>query len=117
MNFIANQAESSEGSDVTVEMVTLDGYCGAKDVHQIDLLKLDVEGREYDCLLGASGMLEAGAIGCVFFETIDWAAKRAGRAVGDVEELLRKHGFAIEATDATNRIAVCRPRLSKSAMR
>ncbi|MDX2089250.1 MAG: FkbM family methyltransferase [Kofleriaceae bacterium] len=58
--------ESGGGEDI--EVVTIDEFCAARQIEQIDLLKLDVEGAELDALRGARGLLERGAIGMVQFE-------------------------------------------------
>jgi FkbM family methyltransferase len=51
-----------------VEATTVDIYCGCVGVAKIDLLKVDVEGAEYQVLLGAKRMLESKAVSCVTFE-------------------------------------------------
>ena len=61
-----HQAKEIVSWDVPV--VTLDGYCADHGVHRIDLLKIDVEGGEYDVLLGAKGLLEGKRVDRVQFE-------------------------------------------------
>jgi FkbM family methyltransferase len=41
-----------------VRLSTLSKYCHEKDIHHIDVLKIDVEGHEMDVLMGAGGCLE-----------------------------------------------------------
>jgi len=56
---------------VTAEEVlatTVDVYCEKNGIPQIDLLKIDVEGLEYQVLLGARRMLESKKIRCCVFE-------------------------------------------------
>ncbi|MEP6921679.1 MAG: FkbM family methyltransferase [bacterium] len=48
--------------------ITLDHYCQRNSIASIDLLKIDVEGAEFQVLLGARRMLEARQIRCVAFE-------------------------------------------------
>lgn len=48
--------------------ITLDIYCETNSVTAIDLLKIDVEGAEFQVLLGARRMLEAKAVQCIAFE-------------------------------------------------
>jgi len=52
----------------TVCIETLDNYCRDHMIAHIDLLKLDVEGRELDVLAGASEMFRNNAIRFVAFE-------------------------------------------------
>jgi len=52
--------------DVSIE--TLDNYCLANNIKNIDLLKLDVEGHELDVLEGSKEMLKRKMIKMVSFE-------------------------------------------------
>jgi hypothetical protein len=47
---------------------TLDSFCADNDIHQIHLLKLDVEGHELAALKGATRFLQAGRIDFIQFE-------------------------------------------------
>jgi len=47
---------------------TLDLYCEGKGIESIDLLKVDVEGAEFQVLLGANRMLESRSVRCITFE-------------------------------------------------
>lgn len=47
---------------------TIDAYCDKNGISRIDLLKIDVEGAEYQVLLGARRMLESKRIRCCVFE-------------------------------------------------
>jgi FkbM family methyltransferase len=51
-----------------IKVLTLDGYCEDHGIERIDLLKLDLEGGEFDALKGAKRLLEANAIGLIQFE-------------------------------------------------
>lgn len=52
----------------TVRITTIDDYCLENSIDRIDLLKIDIEGHEFDSLLGAKRMLDARSIGMVSFE-------------------------------------------------
>jgi FkbM family methyltransferase len=52
----------------SVMVRSIDSFCTERDIDQIDLLKLDVEGHELEALRGATGMLQRGAIDAVQFE-------------------------------------------------
>ena len=49
-------------------MVTLDDFCTERDLDEIDFLKVDVEGSDWDVLQGAAGMLSKGAVNVVAIE-------------------------------------------------
>jgi FkbM family methyltransferase len=51
-----------------VTATTVDDYCQKAGIGHIDLLKIDVEGAEYQVLLGARRMLEEKGIDCCVFE-------------------------------------------------
>jgi FkbM family methyltransferase len=53
---------------VKVATTTLDEFCSEHGIERIDLLKIDVEGAEFEVLRGGLGLLEHGAIGIVQFE-------------------------------------------------
>lgn len=73
-NTLANRPLASYGINVKpvnreqVRSSTIDMFCLERDITHIDLLKIDVEGAEYQVLLGARHMLEQKRIGCCVFE-------------------------------------------------
>lgn len=73
---------------------TLDLYCQANSIASIDLLKVDVEGAEFQVLLGARRMLEARQIHCIAFEfgqtTFDM-----NNDPDDIERYLKDCGYAL----------------------
>lgn len=84
------KSESSE----EVPAKTIDSYCETNGVSQIDLVKIDVEGAEFQVLLGARRMLETEAIRCVTFEfgqtTFDM-----GNDPNDIETYLNDRGYIL----------------------
>lgn len=59
-----NSMELSE----SVEVTTLDSYCESNGIEHIDLLKIDVEGHEFDVLQGARRMFDEQRVDNVSFE-------------------------------------------------
>lgn len=55
-------------SEETIELTTLDQYCQEAGITHIDLLKVDIEGEELACLLGAKKIIEAKGIDYIQFE-------------------------------------------------
>lgn len=52
----------------TINLTSVDIFCGENNISSIDFLKLDVEGHELAVLRGAQRMFEEGRIGIVQFE-------------------------------------------------
>jgi FkbM family methyltransferase len=55
---------------VAVRTETLDAFCSARAITAIDVLKMDVQGGEFDVLQGAQGLLAQQAVGLVYMELI-----------------------------------------------
>ena len=51
-----------------VDVITLDDFCSEREITNIDLLKIDTEGNELKCLIGAAQLLEEGKIQAIQFE-------------------------------------------------
>ena len=59
----------SEGA-IEVPVQTLHAFCAEHAINRVDILKLDVQGAEYQVLTGAEKLLRAHAIDVVYFEMI-----------------------------------------------
>lgn len=100
-NSLAQRPLQNYGIDVQpthteqVTATTVDAYCQAHQIQQIDLLKIDVEGAEYQVLLGARRMLEERKIACVVFEfgqtTFDM-----GNHPAQIQKLLQGCGYRLQ---------------------
>lgn len=77
----------------TVNIVTLDTFCGEHNILSIDLLKLDVQGWESDVIEGAGDLLDKKKVRFIFAE----AAFRRGDGdmtlFGFLDEKLAERGF------------------------
>ncbi len=73
---------------------TVDAYCEKNKIENIDLLKIDVEGAEFQVLKGARKMLAAKRVACLTFEfgqtTFDM-----GNLPEDIEKILAKMNYKI----------------------
>lgn len=70
-----------------VAATTLDAYCTERGITQLDFLKIDVEGLEYDVLLGATQLLADAAISVIQFEFNEMNLV-SHRTLRDFEQLL-----------------------------
>lgn len=70
-----------------VPTVVLDDYCRATGIDAVDVLKVDVEGHEYEVLAGARGLLARGAVQVVILEL--------GRAYAACRRLLQEFGYEV----------------------
>lgn len=91
MNYVSLGATHS--SDRMVPVVSLDDYCRQQGIIAIDLLKMDIEGHEYNALRGATGLLKRQAIHCILMELNSWAAERGGHTLAEVITLLRDNDY------------------------
>ena len=87
--------EISAGDTVTAALDTLDHYCAERAIAEIDLLKLDVQGAEPECLRGAQALLGAGAVRIVQVEIIAHGMYERPGAFGTIEALLAPYGFRL----------------------
>jgi len=53
---------------VEVDSVSIDDFCQEKNIHQIDILKLDIQGAELAALEGAASLLDQQRIRLMFIE-------------------------------------------------
>ena len=56
-------------SPIAVDVVSLDSYCQNKGIENVDFIKIDVEGMEYEVLKGAKNILEKYQP-IIYFETL-----------------------------------------------
>ncbi len=75
---------------------TVDDYCESKKIELIDLLKIDVEGAEFQVMQGARQMLKSKRIRCLTFEfgqtTFDM-----GNSPEEIETFLKEMGYKIRS--------------------
>jgi len=109
----------------TCRLTTLDLHCASLGIEFIDLLKMDVEGNEFQVLKGASGLLDRRAIVLIQFEFGE-AQINARRFFKDIFQLLHpryrlhrvlrnglqpidRYEIVHEVFRTTNYLAIARP--------
>ena len=85
-------------NDNIINMVTLDSIC--TNLETIDLLKIDVEGYEYNVLQGATKTLEKTKI--LMIEIINDLAKDFGNSFIETKDLIISSGFKLENNENEN---------------
>lgn len=81
----------------TVSISTVDQFSADKDISQIDIMKIDVEGHELDVLAGAKRMLAASGIGIVKLECAVDPDSSFHTQFSDICEALHPHGYRLFA--------------------
>jgi FkbM family methyltransferase len=77
-----------------IPATTLDAYCEKHGIPYIDLLKIDVEGAEYQVLLGARRLLQEKRIRCCIFE-FGRTTFEMGNRPEDFESYLTELGYKL----------------------
>jgi FkbM family methyltransferase len=73
---------------------SLDNILTRMDIHQVDVIKIDVEGAEEGVLRGAQRLLASERPPIVVFEFTDWAEARIpGQQPGDAQAFLLASGY------------------------
>jgi FkbM family methyltransferase len=70
-----------------IKVTTVDEFCLSHGIERVDLLKLDIEGSEFNALLGARRMLQSNAIRAIQFE-LGAATLEFGKMLYDFWKLL-----------------------------
>ena len=79
---------------VAIEVQRLDTYCNRSNISSIDVLKIDVEGYEFEVLAGAENMLRSTAAIIIEVSLIR-ETKQQGDALAQMISLLSQIGFTI----------------------
>jgi FkbM family methyltransferase len=85
---------------IVVPCSTVDLFCSEHSIAQIDVLKIDTEGLDFEVLSGARTMMDRGAIRFVYveFNDIHPSSGRAGGALAPMDRLIRPYGFRFIAS-------------------
>lgn len=94
MNYLKD-ASNSEQSGIRVDVTTLDELFSS--LPHCHLLKLDVEGRELECLMGGQRTLERTDM--ILVEAGDPNSARFGNTSVDLCQKLTEHGFKVHTWD------------------
>jgi FkbM family methyltransferase len=87
------------GSEI-VTALTLDAYCEQRQVSEVDLLKIDVEGFELEVIEGCSELLRQSRIHRIIFEISLAPLHGANRTAREVLERIASYGLQISRIEA-----------------
>ena len=86
---------TATGPGVTVKTTTIDEFCNQHAITTIDLLKLDIQGGEFEALKGAERMLADGRIQLIFCEIILEKCYQGQQPLWAYIERLSRHGYML----------------------
>lgn len=91
-----NDREAGHGKVAnTVRRITLDGYCSARGLDRVFLLKTDTEGHDLEVLEGASGLLGQGCVSYVLSEVGFSAADKSHTYFSEICSFLETRHFVL----------------------
>ena len=76
----------------TSKCETLDEYCAVNGIGNIDYIKIDVEGYEYNVMLGMENLLKENRVKCGHFEIL----VQELHPIENIYNLLKKYNYKIE---------------------
>lgn len=80
----------------TVETETLDAFFQRERISSCDLLKIDIEGHEYEAIFGSTDIFRSGAIKAVVLEIHREILKRRGLAAEKITDFLADCGYCLD---------------------
>lgn len=87
-----NNIEVEQGTCIEVDTITLDDFCAAEDIRQVDYIKVDVQGSEGLVFQHAGTLLRNRALK-ILMEFWPHGLRNLGTEPGSLLELFRKHHF------------------------
>lgn len=76
-----------------IDAITLDSYCESQNIKRVDLIKIDVEGFEFNVLNGFRNMLESQKVSHIFIELLEKNLQEAGASSREICDLLNEYGY------------------------
>lgn len=87
-----NQHEESSSEAETINCISLDSYTGKKGISRIDLIKIDVEGAEFDAISGMLNSIEKHRP-ILMIELLDTHLSKQGHYSGEIYEMLFRFNY------------------------
>lgn len=93
-----------------VPITTLDNYLREHEIHQVNLLKIDVEGAELEVLEGAMGLLSSGARPVIICEMADVRTLPWGYPANKIYDLLQSCKYLWFSATPEGNLNPCPPK-------
>jgi FkbM family methyltransferase len=114
--FLPREGDEAEGSlrksdrydalsVVKVKTVSIDDYIHEHGIQQVDCIKIDVEGAEYEAFQGATKLLSSKDKPVIMFEALDSACANFGVTWYQVVKQVNDFGYRIHQGDTANFLA------------
>lgn len=89
----ASMYTTNKAQKETIHLRTLDDYCAEQGISTIDLLKIDIEGAEFECLKGAVNIIESSPDMILVMEIMEDNCQRAGYSAKELYDYVISLGF------------------------
>lgn len=83
-------------STIKVEGIVLDEFCTTNNIEHIDILKMDIQGGEFEALKGLHNMLSKSAIDLIYTETYFVEQYEAQPLFHDISKFLFNYGYLLQ---------------------
>jgi FkbM family methyltransferase len=101
LGWAASQILLGRGPVVEVQAATLDEYAASQGLRRIRLVKLDLEGGEFEAIKGMERLLGERAVDFVIAESNTWVLERRQMSTQEVPKELARHGYRRYAIGST----------------
>ena len=81
-------------STASVDMTTLDKIISDKKLENPDIIKIDIQGAEYDALRGMKETLRSSEVRIIYIESHPEYLPKFGATVDEIVGLLEEYGFS-----------------------
>jgi FkbM family methyltransferase len=123
LNFYSPEQKFGKGSlspnytdKVTkVRTIRLDTLLDELQIKQVDIIKIDVEGYEFQVFQGAEKLLSGENAPDLLFEFEYWAEEAAGIPIGSAQQLLLDKGYKLFKLDSRGRLKALSVPLTKDS--
>lgn len=83
-------------STISVDTIILDEFCKVENISHIDILKMDIQGGEFDALLGLNNLLAKREIDLIYSEVYFVEQYERQPLFHDISKLLFQYGYQLQ---------------------